>query len=188
MPTWCYCFLGYMAMLTSDPTTRDQLAYARLLIREAQRHGGRGWLDYDRAFRQQIAADPTLRWNTLNPGLQASTILGQRSSQGAFCTRCRGVDHNRSQCALSCLESEPATPIIPLASHAPTNRKALRVCNSWNSGTCIFPGSCAFRHVCSTCYNPNHKAKECVKIPDASSYRYSPRRPPMPGPGLDTRS
>ena len=34
------------------------LAYARLLVREAQRHGGRGWLDYDRIFHQQAALDP----------------------------------------------------------------------------------------------------------------------------------
>ena len=34
MFTWCYCFLGYVAILTPDPTTRDQLAYAHLIIRE----------------------------------------------------------------------------------------------------------------------------------------------------------
>jgi len=50
LTTWCYCFLGYMAIHTADPTTRDQLAYARLIIREAQRHGGKGWLDYDRSL------------------------------------------------------------------------------------------------------------------------------------------
>ena len=37
------------------------LAYARLMVREAQRHGGLGWLDYDRVFRQQAALDPSLR-------------------------------------------------------------------------------------------------------------------------------
>ena len=60
LPMWCYCFLGYMA-ITSDPATRDQLAYARLIIREAQRHGGLGWLNYDRAFRQQAVGDPSLQ-------------------------------------------------------------------------------------------------------------------------------
>lgn len=75
LPTWCYCFLGYMAIRTSDPATRDQLTYARLMIGEARRHGGTGWLDYDRAFRQQAAVDPSQRWNTLIPGQQASTIL-----------------------------------------------------------------------------------------------------------------
>ena len=61
LPTWCYCFLGYMAILTSDPATRDQLTYARLLIREAWRHGGTGWLAYDHAFRQQVALNAGIR-------------------------------------------------------------------------------------------------------------------------------
>ena len=49
--TWFHCFLGFMAVSTSDSKTRDQLAYARLLIKEAQHQGGQGWIDYDRAFR-----------------------------------------------------------------------------------------------------------------------------------------
>ena len=81
LASWCYCFLGYVAVLTDDMTTRHQLAYARLLIREAQRHGGLGWLDYDRAFRQQLAADPGIPWNTINPGLQAATMATQRHAR-----------------------------------------------------------------------------------------------------------
>ena len=42
LPSWCYCFRGYVAILTHDPTTRHQLAYARLIIREALRHGRLG--------------------------------------------------------------------------------------------------------------------------------------------------
>ena len=76
LSTWCYCFLGYAAILTSDPTTRDQLAYAHLIIRKAPRHGGSGWFDYNHSFRQQTSTDPSLRWNTLLPALQASTMLG----------------------------------------------------------------------------------------------------------------
>ena len=56
-----------MAMLTPDLTSTDQLAYARLIIREALRHGRQGWRDYGRAFCQQSAADHTLPWNTLLP-------------------------------------------------------------------------------------------------------------------------
>jgi hypothetical protein len=76
LASWCYCFLGYVAMRTTDPSTQDQLAHARLIIREAQCHGGLGWLDYDRAFRQQAANDSSMRWNTLSPSLQAATIFG----------------------------------------------------------------------------------------------------------------
>ena len=52
-----------MAIRTTDPATRNQLAYALLLIREHYRHGGQGWMAYDRAFRQQAASDPSLRCN-----------------------------------------------------------------------------------------------------------------------------
>lgn len=82
LPTWCYCFLGYMAICTTDPATRDQLAYARLLIKEAQRHGGQGWLDYDRAFRQQAAADPSLRWNTWPSSFHDAGLSPARSISG----------------------------------------------------------------------------------------------------------
>ena len=181
LSTWCYCFLGYMAIRTSDPVTRDQLTYARLLIREARRHGGMGWLDYDRAFRQQAAADPSLRWNTLIPGLQAATILGQRSGQGSFCNLCRGEDHSQGQCALAGLR--PAIPTTQASNRSPSvsaarNRpeNAHNICISWNRGSCVFPGHCVYRHICATCHLP-HKAKDCTRTPEASAYR-CPQRPP----------
>ena len=183
LSTWCYCFLAYVAMLTSDPQTRDQLAYARLLIKEAQRHGGAGWLDYDRAFRQQAAGDPSIRWNTLVPGLQASTILGQRSSgQGPFCTLCREADHTRAQCALACLEPSSSGPAQPSPTgQPPAPRRRPRFCVSWNRGSCLFPGQCIYRHVCATCQSQNHKAKDCPKTPEASVYKTRPNVPrPQP--------
>ena len=112
LSTWIYCFLGYVAIRTSDPTARDQLAYARLIVREALRHGGAGWLDYDRAFRQQAAADPSLRWNTILPGLQASTMLGHGSSQGAqFCTLCRKVAPGLTVPSSACNHQHSAPPL-----------------------------------------------------------------------------
>ena len=92
---WWYCFLAYVATTTSDPVTREQLAYMKLIIRQAQSQEGLAFLDYDRAFRQQKLADPSLRWNTLNPSLLASTTLGSRSSNTqTFCTLCRAVDNS----------------------------------------------------------------------------------------------
>ena len=58
LPSWIYCFFTYLAVLVQDQFTRDRLVYARLLVREALCHGGWGWLDYDRLFRQQAALDP----------------------------------------------------------------------------------------------------------------------------------
>ena len=172
LSSWVYCFLGYVAILTTDSITRDQLAYARLIIREAQRHGGSGWQDYDRSFREQVAADPAIRWNTLVPGLHAATILGQANSQGtAFCTLCRGSDHARSQCALAYLFPQP-----PRAATQPTQITARVVrcsgiiCKSWNKGACILPGNCGYRHVCITCQQ-QHKARDCPTTPDTSFYK-----------------
>ena len=42
--------LMWQLVQTSDMPTRDQVTYALLLIKEVQRHGGSGWLAYDRAF------------------------------------------------------------------------------------------------------------------------------------------
>jgi hypothetical protein len=36
LPTWCYSFLDFMAAITSDPVTREQLAYTRSIIKQAQ--------------------------------------------------------------------------------------------------------------------------------------------------------
>ena len=135
-------------------------------------------LDYDRSFRQQAAADPSLQWNTLVPGLQASMILGHPGRQGAAhqrlsCTLCRGVDHSRNDCALAYLH--PPTRSSPRYS----NWQHL-VCTSWNRGNCLFPGRCSFRHVCATCYLP-HKARDCQQTPD--TFPYKQRRPNMPNQG-----
>ena len=75
LPSRLCCFVSFLAVGTTDCVTWEGLAYATLLIRESLRHGGSGWLEYDRLFRQQAAIDPTLRWNLIHPGLQATTIL-----------------------------------------------------------------------------------------------------------------
>ena len=179
--TWCYCFMGYMAIQTRDPVTRDQLAYGRLLISEARRHGGLGWVDYDRAFRQQLAANPTLPWNSLVPGLQASTLLGQRAGQGMFCTLCRGVDHTQARYALYCLQPPASSPRPgPWDPNLPAS-KPREICISWNRGACIFPkGQCSYSHVCPSCNVTTHRARDCDKVSEESKYkrRLGPTRIP----------
>ena len=85
LPSWMYCFLAYVVMGVPDQATRDKLAYAQLVIREAQRHDGNSWLEYDLVFRQQTAIDHTLRWNTLQPGIQAATLVGHTSGCSQLC-------------------------------------------------------------------------------------------------------
>lgn len=135
LPTWLHCFLAYAAVLKTDPNTRDMLAYARLIIQEALRHRNTGWLDYDRAFRQQVAANPLIPWNTLLPALQATKILGNTSRFGSRtprlqCNLCNGADHSRYDCALAYLHLPPSRPQPQRRTYPTPN-----ICTSWNKGT-----------------------------------------------------
>ena len=180
LPSWLYCYIAYVAMRASDQGVRDMLAYARLIIREAQRHGGSGWLDYDRVFRQQAALDPSLKWNTLHPGIQASTLVGRTSRLATFCTLCREPDHTAEQCALSYMRppgsqlpllqpstSLPAGPYRTLFRRRPESLAG--ICVNWNKGRCTFP-ACKFKHICATCHQ-QHTARDCIATPASSEYR-----------------
>ena len=187
---WVYCFNLYVGVRTSDPVARDMLTYSRLLMREAMRHNGNGWLQYDRTFRRQISIDPTLQWNTLQSALHASTIVGNGSGNGTFCSLCRECDHAARSCALSQLQqptnqsvSSPFIPLPPGPSSFPTSghtrpqprpETARYICASWNSGACSYPGRCIYRHVCATC-QLRHMAKDCTDTPEDSVYKRPPR-------------
>ena len=118
------------------------------------------------------ALEPLACWNTLNPSLLAATVLNQRSQ---FCTLCLGVNHTRSQCALSCLQSFPARRQSAMSTP--------RICMSWNRGACKFPGECSYLHVCSICPGLlQHKAIQCPKSAQAGQTVPHPR-PMLPHPG-----
>ena len=142
---WVFCFTAYIAVRTQEPTVRDMLTYCWLVIRKVLRHGGQGWQDYDHSFRSQAAIDCSLRWNTLLPDLQASTILGQPAGSGTYCSLCTGVDHAAAQCTLAYVQ-QPTTPVTlsgssstapSSGSHRPTTARSWLerpICTSWNSG------------------------------------------------------
>ena len=67
--TWVSSFTTYMAIVAEAHPVRDMLAYMRLIIREAHKHGGQDWLTYDAVFRcnHQGASQP---WNVLDPCLR----------------------------------------------------------------------------------------------------------------------
>lgn len=178
LTSWMYCFLAYAALLCPDEESRERLAYARLIIREAQRHGGQAWLDYDKVFRQQAALDREKKWDRIDLAVQASTLLAHPSAapgtSGRFCDTCHGLDHATVSCALAYFEQPAASTSTQATSsvrafqrypprQAPKRRTpsaAHTLCISWNNGRCIYPGACSFLHVCSICFQ-NHPASEC---------------------------
>ena len=170
--SWVYCFSTYMAVRTSDPLTRDMLAYTRLIIREALRHGGNGWLDYDRVFRKHTAINPAQPWNVLLPSLQASTLVSSRPQLGGkFCTLCQECDHSTAHCALSAVE-------LPVAFTGPVQSpKSTEACIAWNKGGC-YRTTCRFVHMCATC-GLHHKAAGCPSGVPYNPKPIAPRPKPL---------
>ncbi len=161
LPVWVCCFLTYLAVGTSDPVVRDRLTYAVLLIREAMRHGVRvGWT----TIVCSGAHNPSLPWNVVHPGLQATTILGTRSS-GTFCNLCQECDHVAAQCALTQLQQQS---VLGQQGRDNGGRCVVRICSSWNDGVCSFPGSFNYRHVCSVCYQSSHPVRRCRTRPGST--------------------
>ena len=173
--SWLYCFSAYMAVQTSDPLTRDMLAYAHIIIHEALRHGGSGWMEYDRILRRQVAINPATPWNSLQPSLQVATIPSQGTTTSVCCTTCLECDHTTRQCALAPLQqqlcSEGGTAITTSEVNRPPRRPEswLRICINWNRGSCSRP-TCSYRHVCAKCQK-NHRARDCPDLPASSEYK-----------------
>ena len=159
------------------------LTYARLVIREAQCHGGAGWLEYDKWFRQQQAARSTPQpCNELNASLHAATVMSLRAGDKKPCKLCREPDHTDSQCALASLQFPQPQPHQPLSSVSPPAGKRVArpetlecICSLWNKGRCAFPGSCRFRHVCASCRRKGHRARDCDETPADSLYKTMPQ-------------
>lgn len=52
------------------------LAYLRLIVREAQKYGGTGWITYNQVFRRNRTGQEA-RWDQLDPSLHIAYIVIQ---------------------------------------------------------------------------------------------------------------
>ncbi len=157
--------VAYLAVRSTDPVTRDFLAYGL-------RHGGTVGRNMTVPFvgRPQLtlpsrgtsccqAFRPPLWWDT-----------------GIFCTICREPDHFAHQCALAPVQqplllapnpgfpsSQPPLPAnsmtAPCRVIGPPRRPEtlFNICALWN---CAFPGTCTYRHVCGNCQF-GHRVIKC---------------------------
>ena len=164
-----------MAVLTTDPQIQDILAYGRLIIKEVVRHGGH-WLA--RVQPHILAANSCrqfMPWNTLLPGLQVATLeWSHGSSWGTICSLCREPNHNANQCTLTVMQQRVRSPFeIPrnFDSRYWRSETVLRICASWNRGTCALPHSFTYRHIC-TVRQRRHTCKgiECLDGQEGSEF------------------
>ena len=188
--TWVSCFLAFMAACTPHKETRDLAAYGMVILQLAKKHGGNGWMLYDRMFRQHRAAGAELQWADINPSLLAATVLSH-SAEGPnrSCSLCLSADHSKEDCALSSLEAtrgsggqsaitRPSTlpPRQPRRSMPyPASSGSSEICRRFNRGFCSHP-ACRYEHVCSGCQKPGHPLITC---PDPKSREKGRAGPPL---------
>ncbi len=196
--SWVSCFLGFLATKVDCSETRELAAYGQIIVHLARKHGGKGWLSYDRLFRQQKSAGSEMLWAELNPSLMAATVLGNGGEQGRVCSLCMASDHSASECALALAEhnAKPQTPIRPTAATSKSYRPQRNhpypynynsntgtrppaygdrdePCRRFNRGFCnIFP--CKFEHCCNACNRGPHPAIECPTRGSANRARQHP--------------
>ncbi len=179
--SWVQCFGTYMAVITAKhpERIRQLLAYQTLVVREARRCGGRGWLAYDSMFRQQVAGNTEADWSKLNSSLYAVSFLAHAGG-GKTCSLSMESDHGDDDCALATPKAGGSGGKYP----KPVTRqegvelgarfakgKTKMVCFAWNQGKCNFP-YCRYRHVCVKC-SGDHRITQCRVI---TVEREGPRR------------
>ena len=187
LTTWAASFATYIAIVAQICPNRvwDMLAYMRIIIREARKFGGHGWLTYDAVFRRKHEG-PSAQWDFIDPSLHVAYIAGHDHPPILPCHHCNETDHESNICAIVPLiprtrgfpaQMQKSRPPIPKGRRPtpyPSRLGPKRVCHSWNRGKCIYPGSCNFTHICEG----SHPAKDCPRLPQDSPYRSMPRRNP----------
>ena len=56
LPSWVSCFLAFLAVRVDNKETRELEEYCSIVIHLAWKRSRRGWISYDRLFRQQKGA------------------------------------------------------------------------------------------------------------------------------------
>ena len=80
---------------------QQMFAYQIIMVREAHRCGGKGWLAYDMMFRQQVANNPKVDWSVINNSLYSTTFLAQQNNRSRTCQWCMETDHTSANCAMA---------------------------------------------------------------------------------------
>lgn len=157
---WVVCFNTYIAIITTREPDRvkDLLAYASLIVKSSMDYEGDAWLQYDRFFRRQAAAEPGRypRWGEIDPSMWTQQF--GRAVARPTCPDCGSVDHN------SCLMGEEGKKqsfeFARSRSHPYSRPRYSPICQRWNRGEYCSPSFCNYQHVCLECYK-DHQARNC---------------------------
>lgn len=187
--TWLLCFNRYAAAQCAiyPGLLPHMMAYANTIIQAYLQFSGDGWRQYDRAFRIQAATRRTTDWTSADPSLYARLVACQ-SRRASTCQFCCSSSHKSSACPWGIDEpsAEEPPPLPPFRRRAAATlaRSDPPICMSWNAGACRFPGTCTYRHVCSSCSMVGHRSAECRRGPQGQGVARAPPATKAPPPPL----
>ena len=159
---------------------QELLAYHSTVLVEALRFGCKGWMSYDRIFREHVEKKPSSNWSLLHSTFYSLSFLSQRV-EASTCPKCMGSDHTKAECALSALEpqQEPmrSRPMESVWQSGLAKKRFHRegtpqssgqnsgctksVCFSYNEGQCFrHPKPCDREHKCIRC-GGDHRMIDC---------------------------
>ena len=110
---WSVSFSTFVAIVSKEHPDkfRELLAYHATILIEALHFGCKGWLSYDKLFREDIEKEPKTHWSMLHPMFYSLSFLSQRV-EALTCPRCTAPDHSKSECTLSTLEPVQEPPRV----------------------------------------------------------------------------
>ena len=103
MALWPGQYVSPLLQPSLGKNIQELLAYHATVIIEALRFNGKGWLPYDKMFRENVAKHPDSDWSSINPMFYSLTFLNQKV-EARTCTKCMGPDHSLHECALNSLD------------------------------------------------------------------------------------
>ena len=94
---WSVCFSTFVAIISKEHPGKFQelLAYHAIVLIEALRFKCKGWLSYDKMFREHMEKEPNSSWSMLHSMFYSLSFLSQRV-EALTCPRCMAPDHSKS--------------------------------------------------------------------------------------------
>ena len=179
---WSVSFSTFIAIVARKHPGKFQelLAYHATVLIEALRFGCRGWLSYDKMFREHIEKEPQSSWAMLHPIFYSLTFLSQRV-EALTCPRCMAPDHLKANCALASIEpsvEQHRNRVTDTRQSGPSRKRFRRegtptsqgsesssgrvaYCFSFIKGQCYrHPKPCEREHRCIRC-GKEHRLIDC---------------------------
>ena len=136
LATWveAYTILSQVIVDVAPHRPAELLCYQSLILESNRRFTPEGWLEYDRKFRINAAADPSLKWDIIDPNLWQLATTGRAR---CACQACRAA-HPPS--ANGRCPFRPYQQFSGFASNSKgTASPGQLVCRNFNAGRCFGP-------------------------------------------------